>query len=120
MPRPGQTPTPAFKRSPEMPYGTVGPANAARPQRAPQAQQQAAGGTNPASPEEEFLFGPTLRPTEPLTAGAPFGPGPGSPLDGGVPEHLRRALPMLQQMTLDPQAPPQLRVIVDYLLHKAR
>lgn len=30
----------------------------------------------PGTPEEEFLFSNSDRPNEPLTAGAPFGPGP--------------------------------------------
>ena len=30
----------------------------------------------PRGEEEEFLFGTTDRPAEPITAGAPFGPGP--------------------------------------------
>lgn len=29
----------------------------------------------PQTPEEKFLFGPTDRPNEPITHGAPFGPG---------------------------------------------
>ena len=107
-----------------MPYGSVGPANAARPRR-PRGQAPAPGRVNPETggqmtAEEAFLFAsPTSRPSEPLTAGAPFGPGPGSLLEREVPDSVRRALPVLEQLTADPDSPPQLRAIVDYLLHKA-
>ena len=58
-----------------MPYGSVGPANAARPQQ--QRQTQTAGRQAPqqGNPVEDFLFGPTQRPVEPVTAGVGFGPG---------------------------------------------
>ena len=62
MPRPGSTPSPAFKRGKSLAYGQAGAANDAM-EYVPQGE------------EEEFLFGPTDRPAEPLTAGAPFGQG---------------------------------------------
>lgn len=43
------------------------------------ARQQRGGGSVQASPMVP-LFSPTQRPDEPLTAGAPFGPGDGSPM----------------------------------------
>lgn len=58
----GQTPTPQFKRGSALPYGVATRANEAE--------------FMPQGEEEQFLFGLTDRPSEPLTAGAPFGPGP--------------------------------------------
>ena len=113
MPRPGQTPQPQFSRSPSMPYGTVERANATRPQQArqPQARQasQPQGGQG-ASPIEDFLFGATQRPTEPVTAGAPFGSGPmtlpGLPVMGAETD-----VDFL--MRVAPQAGPELKAFVD-------
>ena len=116
MPRPGQTPQPQYKRSPSMPYGSVGPANAARPGQQPQ-QRQTQPQQTQGSPIEDFLFGATQRPTEPVTAGAPFGPGPGGP--EGVPDTVLRALPLLQRLATDPDAPPQLRDMVRFLVYRA-
>ena len=45
--------------------------------------QQAARRPRPAAPGS--LTAPTARPMEPITAGAPFGPGPG-PMGAGIPE----------------------------------
>ena len=64
MPRPGSTPSPRFKRGGNsLPYGVAGAANEAMEYK-------------PVGEEEEFIFGRTDRPMEPITAGAPFGPGP--------------------------------------------
>ena len=112
MPRPGQTPQPQFSRSPQMPYGTVERANATRPQQArqPQARQasQPQGGQG-SSPIEDFLFGATQRPTEPVTAGAPFGPG-ASPFDMSRVESPRDFMTrVVGQMVLAPDAEPELQ-----------
>jgi hypothetical protein len=77
-----------------------------------QAQQavpmrRAQGDTSAAQAAKEFarpmpsgsLFAPTARPTEPITAGAPFGPGPG-PAAAGIP-----------MITPEQQAVQQLRQI---------
>ena len=101
-----------------MPYGSVGPANAARQQ---QRQTQSAGRQSPqqANPMENFLFGPTQRAAEPVTAGAPFGPGPGQFSPQEVPAAVRRSLPLLQSLAADPDAPPQLRDMVNLLVYRA-
>ena len=131
MPRPGQPQQPQIKRGkgPDaLPYGAAARANRLSiPAPADEAEFK------PQSPAEQFAFAPTDFPNEPLTAGAPFGPGPNRPLtplqrQGGSPvipsddglDNLRRNLPLLQQLTTDPNAPSQLKVIVDYLLSTAR
>lgn len=77
MPRPGATPQPEFEG---LAYGE----NVAANQLATDADVDAelfGDGTEdeddfqPADEDEEFLFGPTDRPDEPLTAGVGFGPG---------------------------------------------
>lgn len=55
-----------------------------------QAQQVAAQQAPAPRPGEKPLFRPTERPTEPITAGAPFGPGP-SPTQAGI---LPRQIPV--------------------------
>lgn len=64
------------------------------------------------------LFAPSERPDEPLTAGAPFGPGPG-PM-GGPPKAARnevimRYLPALEEATMWPDAPQTFKALVRYL-----
>lgn len=61
----GQTPEAQYERGTSLAYGE---ATAANDRDVPEFK--------PATPEEEFLFDPTDRPSEPLTAGAPFGLGP--------------------------------------------
>ena len=65
MPEPGVVRQPEYKRGASLPYGGATQANAMDPEATP-----------PLTPEEEFLYGPTMRPAEPVTAGAPFGEGP--------------------------------------------
>lgn len=73
MPRAGTTPQPAFEAQG---YGTAQQANDlagmfpfASDSSAPVEDYQ------PQTPEEKFLFGPSDRPNEPITHGAPFGAG---------------------------------------------
>lgn len=73
----GQTPAPAFKRGKgqdALAYGEAASANDLIAQLGPNVEDDEL--YQPAGAEEEFLFGPTDRPEEPITAGAPFGPGP--------------------------------------------
>ena len=74
MPRPGETPSPAYERGTELPYGVAAAANRRvvaieEPPLTPEDEWK------PATPTEAFLFSPTDRPDEPATHGAPFGPG---------------------------------------------
>lgn len=71
----GQTPQPQYKRGKDLAYGDAASANdllAALGPQPDQGQQD----YQPQGEAEQFLFGPTNRPAEPITAGAPFGPGP--------------------------------------------
>jgi hypothetical protein len=68
------------------------------------------------------LFAPTERPDEPITAGAPFGPGPGaSPMKGLSEESseearmLGRYLPALESIANSPQGTPTFRRFVRFL-----
>ena len=44
----------------------------------------------PSTPDEQFLYGPTDRPAEPLTAGSPFGPGADAPSIDVTPQQFIR------------------------------
>ena len=78
MPRPEQTPVARFKG---LPYGANALANAGM-DAADDFEEPVDESFDeledfaPASPEEEFLFSPSDRPNEPLTAGMSFGAGP--------------------------------------------
>ena len=69
------------------------------------------------------LFAPTERPEEPITAGAPFGPGPGpaTPQQRGrgmAPANLEvfsRYLPVLRQVATGPDTPDRFKALVRYL-----
>lgn len=69
------------------------------------------------------LFAPTERPDEPITAGAPFGPGPGpaTAAQGGrgtTPanlEVLSRYLPVMRQVATGPDAPDRFKALVRFL-----
>jgi hypothetical protein len=67
------------------------------------------------------LFAPTERPDEPITAGAPFGPGPGpaETLQMSKPvnnlEVVAKYLPVLQQVATYDGAPDRFRALVRYL-----
>lgn len=82
MPRPGQTPGPAYETGQELPKGSA--TDVAQLQQAvPFAQTlQALASQDAGEPEftpgnaaEAFMFSPTDRGQEPITAGAPFGDG---------------------------------------------
>ena len=65
------------------------------------------------------LFAPTERPMEPLTAGAPFGPGPNSsgapPPDAAFNKTIQQYLPALEAATRWPDAPETFKSLVRYL-----
>jgi len=66
MPQPGDVRKPEFQRGTSLAYGQATQAN--RQTVEPEMQP-------PATPEEQFLYSPTFRPDEPVTQGAPVGPG---------------------------------------------
>lgn len=77
MPEPGRAPEPAFKRGESLPYGQAAAANAVPSfldelplPGEPEEDYQ------PADDTEAFLASASDRPDQPLSAGAPFGPGP--------------------------------------------
>lgn len=98
-------------------------------QRAATMSGQTAGTTPAAAPPEvplsnmtPDLFAPTSRPGEPITAGAPFGPGPGPEALGPnrIPEgpskaRMMAALPILSRAAEQPYASDELRAIVGLL-----
>lgn len=60
----------------------------------------------PQGQAEQYLYGPTDRPNEPITAGVPFGPGPDtlpSPTDDQVVRQVA------EQALNDPRAPKELK-----------
>lgn len=68
------------------------------------------------------LFAPTERPDEPITAGAPFGPGPGpaqqlslADESGQEAQMMRRYLPALESIANSPQGTPTFRRFVRFL-----
>lgn len=68
------------------------------------------------------LFAPSERPDEPITAGAPFGPGPGAPAELTLSEEssqelqtMRRYLPALESIANSPDGTPTFRRFVRYL-----
>lgn len=66
------------------------------------------------------LFAPTERPEEPITAGAPFGPGPGPDAlgvgpAGKQPPAVAKYLPYLEQATRWPDTPDTFKAFVRYL-----
>jgi hypothetical protein len=69
------------------------------------------------------LFAPTERPEEPITAGAPFGEGPGPAMPsqrgrGMAPANLEvfsRYLPVLRQVATGPDTPDRFKALVRYL-----
>jgi hypothetical protein len=65
----------------------------------------------PMTDEEEFLTGPTTRPDE-----AQF---VGSGVQRGLPPTVRRRLAQLQEAASDPEASPELRALVAYLIRSA-
>lgn len=65
------------------------------------------------------LFAPTERPDEPVTAGAPFGPGPGpssmQPSPSGRNDMILKYLPSLEEATRWPDTPETFKALVRYL-----
>lgn len=66
------------------------------------------------------LFAPTERPDEPITAGAPFGPGPGPTPRVDRPPAAKSAivakyLPYLEEATRWPDTPDSFKALVRYL-----
>jgi len=90
-------------------------ASAARPRA--RAGRQAA----PEAAMPTPLFAPTERPDEPITAGAPFGPGPGpaEAMQMSKPvnnlEVVTKYLPVLRQVATYDGAPDRFRALVRYL-----
>lgn len=84
----------------------------------PQAPTGTAPGGPPIAPMPEF-GAPTERPQEPVTAGSPFGPGPGPstiPRAGDDPRlQLRAALPSLLRLADLPTTSPVTRNAIRYL-----
>ena len=70
-------------------------------------------------PRPTPLFAPTERPDEPVTAGAPFGPGPGPDVLSGPPQSRPPAvikyLPYLEQATRWADTPDTFKAFVRYL-----
>lgn len=65
------------------------------------------------SEEDNLLFGPTGRPTESITTGnLPNGRIP-------LPPNINKMIPILTQAVQDPDAPPQLRGLLQLLMHHA-
>lgn len=78
MARAGELPTPQFKKGQALAQGQAQAVNQmaqSLPAAAPTPGIDEQNQYQPQSPAEQFLFGPTNRPSEPITAGAPFGPG---------------------------------------------
>lgn len=104
----GQTPSPAYKQG-DMPYGAATDISELE-QAYPFAELQGAPDEEyiPANTAEKFLFGPTDRPNEPITTGAPFGAGP-----PGAAAAYESSDQLLQRVALQigetPGAAPELR-----------
>ena len=74
------------------------------------------------TPRPTPLFAPSERPDEPITAGAPFGPGPGptqqmslADESGQEAQIMRRYLPALESIANSPQGTPTFRRFVRFL-----
>ena len=113
-----------------MPYGenaefnttqSMAPMSASSTARSPRAsaqQAKSAGGGMSATP----LFAPTERPDEPVTAGAPFGPGAGASMNPGMDginksdaKSLVKYLPGMMAMAEDADAPEGFKRFVRHL-----
>jgi hypothetical protein len=79
LPEAGRTPTPQIEKGDSLAYGEAAAANALM-HLAPTTSDEDEAVYQPAGDEDEFLYGPTLRPGEPITNGAPFGPGTSAPI----------------------------------------
>jgi hypothetical protein len=87
----------------------------------PQAQAQQAPPNVPLAQMSPNLFDPTDYPQEPMTAGADFGPGPGSEMlrnpmaEGPTQARLKAYLPVYIQMAESPYVSPEFKAYVNYL-----
>jgi len=73
MPEAGRVPSPAYERGGNnLPQGEASSVNALMGLVGPTQEPPT---YKPQNPQEQFLFAPTDRPGEPVTAGAPVGPG---------------------------------------------
>jgi hypothetical protein len=68
----GQTPTPVYKRGQELAYGDATEANRGIVETVSSGDEQR---YEPSGEEDGFIYGRTDRPSEPVTQGAPVGPG---------------------------------------------
>ena len=106
MARAGETPTAQFQRGDQLDYGAASAANSLMglvpPPENPQDQFQ------PRNDQERFLTSPTDRPNEPLSAGAPFGPGAPGLRNMGESD-AQVVARVTAQAAEDPAAPPVLR-----------
>lgn len=100
MPEPGVVRQPEYRQGASLPRGGASQANALEADMVP-----------PANPEEEFLYSPTLRPDEPITQGAPFGPGTGSVAPRPQPDRtfVASAIQRMPQQNLPPRVQEFLR-----------
>jgi hypothetical protein len=106
MPRPGEVASPTFKQGDELAYGEAAAANGLQhlaPEPAFEDEQQA---FEPSGEQDEYLYGPSDRPGEPITAGAPFGPGASTPL-GGFRSDAEVVNTVARQISANPNASPE-------------
>jgi hypothetical protein len=111
--RPGETPTPQIQQGAELPYGAATAANDASAGISADTQSAAppdVGNPDPtlATATGSFLFGPTARPHEPITTGAPFGAGPDI-TPASFENNDAFMARVAQTFAADPQAPPEVK-----------
>lgn len=106
--------------NPNMSQNTAGTGGMAAP--APQQQPQQAGPPPITRRPEDtpMLTDPTMRPTEPLTAGMATGPGPGPEalsLDPRVTDtvKMKKWLPILKPIIDDPETPESVKLLYRYI-----
>lgn len=80
MPEAGRTPTPAIKQGDSLAYGEAAAANALMHLAPSPGVVEDDIAYEPTGDAEDFIYGGSDRPMEPITAGAPFGSGPSAPL----------------------------------------
>jgi hypothetical protein len=108
----GETPTPSYQG---LDYGQNQQANAGLLDFASTAQDQQQPDFKPSTPEEQFLYGPTDRPNEPITHGAPFGPG--APVSRFANETNQEFMTRVaQQLSSDPNAAPEVQAFASRVL----
>lgn len=109
MPRPGSPQQPRFQRGDSLAYGEATAANdmadmaPEMPMVMPEEQFM------PSTPEEQFLYAQTDKPDEPITAGAPFGPGPMTRPAETSSQFMRRVSSVLSNSGL----PPEVKAFLD-------